>query len=87
MADVTVVAEYQTFNLNPQKLEYLLHNFFSGSCLSVDVFDNDGKRHTPREWFIALIHVIQIAVQLLINGEIVNYSYDPQSQDILAKST
>ena len=85
MADVSVVAEYQTYNLNPQKLEKLLHKFFSGSCLSVDVFDNDGKRHTPREWFIAPIHVIQIVVQLLINGEIVNYSYDAQNQEIIAK--
>jgi hypothetical protein len=28
MADVEVIAEFQTFNLNPQKLEALIHTFF-----------------------------------------------------------
>ncbi len=85
MADVTIVSEYQTFNLNPQKLENLLHRFFSNSCLGVDVFDNEGKRHTPREWFIAPIHVIQTAVKLLISGEIVNYRYNASKQEIEVK--
>lgn len=85
MADVAIVSEFQTFNLNPQKLENLLHRFFSNSCLGVDVFDNDGKRHTPREWFIAPIHVIQTAVKLLISGEIVNYRYIASKQEIGAK--
>ena len=82
MADVLVVAEYQTYNLNPQKFENLLHKFFSGSCLNVDVFDNAGKRYTPREWFIASIHIIQTTVQLLISGEIVNYRYNADKQEI-----
>ncbi|WP_213033404.1 hypothetical protein [Acinetobacter baumannii] len=27
MADVEVIAEYQAFNINPQKFEYYLHAF------------------------------------------------------------
>jgi len=83
MAGVEVVSEFQTFNLNPQKLELLLHTFFAESCLNIDVFDNDGKRHTPREWFVAPLHVINVALELLINGEIVNYRYDSQLQEIV----
>lgn len=45
MADVTVVTEFQTYNLNPQKLELLLHTFFAKSCLNLDVFDSEGQRH------------------------------------------
>ena len=85
MADVMPVTEYQTYNLNPQKLEILLHTFFAESCLNLDVFDSEGKRHTPREWFVVPLHVIETAVQLLINGDIVNYRYDSQRQEIVGK--
>jgi len=83
MADVVPVVEFQTYNLNPQKLEKLLHTFFAAACLNLDVFDGDGKRHTPREWFIVPLHIIETAVELLINGEIVNYRYDEQNQQII----
>jgi len=85
MADVALVTEYQTYNLNPQKLELLLHTFFAESCLNFDVFDSEGKRHAPREWFDVPLHVIETAVQLLINGDIVNYHYDSQRQEIVGK--
>jgi hypothetical protein len=85
MADVTLITEFETYNVNPQKLEMLLHTFFAESCLNLDVFDNEGKRHTPREWFIVPLHVIETAVQLLINGDIVNYRYDSQGQEIVEK--
>ena len=65
----------------------LLHTFFAESCLNLDVFDREGKRHIPREWFIVPLHVIETAVQLLISGEIVNYRYryDSQQQEIAGK--
>ena len=85
MAEVLPVIDFQTYNLNPQKLEQLLHTFFSESCLELDVFDNDGKRHTPREWFEVPLHIIENAVELLISGEIVNYRYDSLKQEIVAK--
>ena len=53
MADVHIVMAYKCYNMNPQKLEQLLHNFFGNSCLNFDIFDKNGNRHTPREWFIA----------------------------------
>jgi len=87
MSDVIPVTEYKTYNLNPHKLEQLLHTFFAESCLELDVFDNEGKRHTPREWFDVPLHVIETAVQLLINGEIVNYRYDSKKQEIVCKSS
>jgi hypothetical protein len=85
MADVMILTEFKTFNLNPQKLEKLLHRFFAETCLNLDVFDNEGKRHTPREWFIVPQHIIETAITLLINGEIVNYRYAYQKQEIVSK--
>jgi len=85
MSDVMLITEFETFNLNPQKLEILLHTFFADSCLNLDVFDSGGKRHTPREWFIVPLQVIETAVQLLINGDILNYRYDIHQQIIVGK--
>ena len=85
MADVRIVMAYQCYNMNPQKLEQLLHNFFGSSCLEVDVFDKDGRRHTPREWFIAPLYIIEQAIQLILTGEVVKYRYNAAGEDIMVK--
>ena len=85
MADVEVVAEYQAYNLNPQKMELLLHTFFAASCLNLDVFDSTGKRHMPREWFIVPLPLIETTIGLLLNEQIVYYRYDAVNQCILKK--
>lgn len=85
MADVAIVTEFQAFNMNPQKLEKLLHKFFGNACLSMDVYDSDGKRHAPREWFVVPLAVIESAVQLLISGEIVNYKYEVDLGEIVPR--
>lgn len=59
MAPVKIISTFECYNLNPQKLEQLLHNFFGESCLNIDIYDKHGKRHTPREWFIAPFEVIE----------------------------
>jgi hypothetical protein len=85
MADVRIVMAYQCYNMNPQKLEQLLHTFFGSSCLDVDVFDRDGRRHTPREWFIAPLSIIEQAIQLILSGEVVKYRYDAVDEIIVAR--
>lgn len=72
MADVRIVMAYKCYNMNPQKLEQLLHNFFGNSCLNIDVFDKDGNRHTPREWFIAPLAIIEQAIHYIISGDIIH---------------
>ena len=68
--------------MNPQKLEFLLHAFFGSACLNLDVFDKNGKRHMPREWFIASLNIVDQAIHLVMNGEIVNYRYDLDKNEI-----
>jgi predicted DNA-binding antitoxin AbrB/MazE fold protein len=82
MADVRIVMVYKCFNMNTQKLEQLLHNFFGKSCLNIDVFDKSSNRHIPREWFIAPLEVIEQAIHLIISGDIVNYRYDSDNEVI-----
>ncbi len=86
MATVEIVAVFKCFNMNPQKLEQLLHTFFGSSCLNVDVFDNEGRRHSPREWFIAPLDIINLAINFMINGDIVNYKYDAEKEEIIFKN-
>jgi hypothetical protein len=80
MAKVHILETFECYNLNPQKLELLLHRFFGKVCLDADVFDRDGKRYTPREWFIAPLPVIEEAIELIISGKIVDYVYDDESK-------
>lgn len=76
MAPVRIVATYKTYNLNPQKFENLLHRFFDSCRVSIDVCDQNGSRHTVREWFQIPFDDIDKAVDLLINGSIVKYKYE-----------
>lgn len=85
MADVGIISVFKCYNMNPQKLEKLLHNFFGNSCLSIDVTDAKGMRHTPREWFIAPIDVITETIHLIISGEILKYKYDENNKEIVLK--
>lgn len=82
MAAVKVIAIFECYNLNPQKFELLLHTFFGEACLNVDVFDRKGKRFSPREWFVAPLHIIEAAANMLISGDIVNYRYDADAKSI-----
>jgi hypothetical protein len=85
MADVKIVIAYKCYNMNPQKLEQLVHGFFGRSCLNIDVYDINGTRHTPREWFIAPLHVIEQAIHYIIAGSIINYRYDDINEEIINK--
>lgn len=85
MAPVSIVTAFRCYNMNPQKLELLLHTFFGSACLNVDVFDAAGKRYVPREWFIAPLETIEQALHFLMNGEIVHYKYDPERQEIVGR--
>ena len=82
MADVEVIAEYQAFNIKAQKFEYYLHAFFGESCLELEVADKQGYKHKPREWFLAPLPVIQQAIELLVNGQIMNYHYNSGTKKI-----
>lgn len=85
MAPVEIVTTFKCYNLNPQKLELLLHKFFGTACLNIDVTDSSGKRFTPREWFIAPLDVIEQAVHYIMTGEIVDFRYDPERKVIVGR--
>lgn len=83
MAEVQVITTFKCYNLNAQKFEQLVQRFFAKVCLNIDVFDEKGKRYMPREWFIAPLGIIEKVVELIISGEIVNYSYDEEKKVLI----
>jgi len=85
MADVQIVSAFEVYNINPHKLEQLIHKFFSNSCLDIDIVDEKGHIHKPREWFVAPLNVIEEAIELIISGKIVDYRYDSDSESIVLK--
>jgi hypothetical protein len=82
MAPVKVVAEFKTYNMNTQKFEDLLHRFLGQCQISIEVFDNNGSKHTPREWFQVPYEIIEQAVKLIVTGEVINYIYDRNTMTI-----
>ena len=85
-ADVVKVSSYACYNRNADKLEQLLHRFFASACLDIDLFNEKGQRLNPREWFVVPFEIIEDAIQLVLNENIVNYEYDPIVQRIRLKS-
>lgn len=85
MAQVKIITAWKCYNMNPQKLEQLLHNFFGKACLNIDIFDEKKRRHTPREWFVAPIEIIEQAIELIISGEVVNYYFDVDNSVIASR--
>lgn len=84
-ADVTKVSSYACYNRNADKLEQLLHRFFAETCLNVDIEIIQGKRITPREWFVVPFEEIERAIELILNEQIVNYRYDREIEKIILK--
>jgi hypothetical protein len=58
---------------------------FLDSCLDIDIIDNNGNIHRPREWFIAPLNVIEDAIEFIISGEIIDYRYDEINEVIIGK--
>ena len=82
-ASVRIVTVFETVNLNPQKLESLIHQFFTHARLQVDVLL--GRTVTPREWFVVPLELVREAISRMLDGTVVNYRYDHISRKIVPR--
>lgn len=79
LADVEVVATYKLAGINRTKLENLFHRIFAPALLDLTIHDRFGNPVRPREWFLVPLHVIDEAVQHVLDGSITDVVYDPQT--------
>jgi hypothetical protein len=86
MADVEIVATYELFNINPTKLENVIHRVFSPARLDVEIKDRFGQPIVPREWFLVPLFAIDEAVGKIKDGTITGYVYDPKTAKLTQAS-
>ena len=78
LADVEVVATYKLHNLNRVKLEGIFHRLFGAAQIDLTIEDRFGHPVKPREWFLVPLHVIDEAVQRIVDGSLTGLVYDPE---------
>lgn len=84
MSGVEVVDSYVlTGDYNPQKVEHFIHRIFADAKVELTIIDKDGREYTPSEWYSVPLLAIEQAVNMLQNGDIVDYHYDKDLQAIV----
>lgn len=76
MDKVEVVAAWKAYNMNTHAFETLIHQFFAAAKFHVKVYDLAGNEHEPQEWFIVPLAILKSVIHRIIDGTIVNYSYN-----------
>ncbi len=84
MAGVEVVDSYVlTGDYNPQKVEHFIHRIFADAKVDLTIIGPDGREHVPSEWYSVPLLAIEQAVNMLQNGDIVDYHYSKDLQQIV----
>ena len=83
MAPVKIIDDYKLTGLySVHKVETLIHHFFADAKVDIEVIDANGKKCIPDEWYSVPVGVIREAIDMIDNGEIVDYVYDSKNQSI-----
>lgn len=87
MAGVEVVDSYIiTGDYNPQKVEHFIHRIFADAKVDLKIIDSEGREYTPSEWYSVPLLAIEQAVNMLQNGDIVDYHYSKDLQQIVSNT-
>ena len=80
MAPVEIIETYKIVNMNSHIFETIIHQLFNAVNLQISVTDNNGDTHKPKEWFIVPLHVINTVIEKIMDGSIIDYTYNPQME-------
>ena len=86
MAKVDIVATYELYNINRTKLENLLHRIFEPARLEIEIMDRFGRPFVPREWFLVPLFMVEEAVDMIKDGSIANFIYDPKQAKLIRRT-
>ncbi|MEX0895661.1 MAG: GIY-YIG nuclease family protein [Patescibacteria group bacterium] len=88
MSELELVESYRlTGHYNPKKVEHMIHRIFSDAALDITIADKHGKNYVPKEWYCVPIQAIRHAIDLIDSGEIINYTYDAELQQMVFAET
>lgn len=82
MAPVQIMTTAQIVNMNSFVFESLIHQFFSAVQFYVKVYDDEGAEHTPSEWYVAPLEIIEKVIEKIVDGSITQYSYNAELQKL-----
>ena len=83
LADVEIVATYKLYNIDPGKLETIIHRVFGPARLDIGIKDRFGNPVAPREWFLVPLNVIDQAVERIRDGTITQCAYDASTASLV----
>lgn len=83
MAPVKVEDDYKVYNVQPSKVEALIHKLFAAARLNLSQVDGSGKDYDPSEWFIVPLEEVQKGIELIVSGDVIHYYYDRQQQKLV----
>lgn len=87
MAGVEVVDSYIiTGDYNAQTVEHFIHRIFADVKVDLTIIDSNGREYTPSEWYSVPLVAIEQAVNMLQNGDIVDYYYDNNLEQLIPRS-
>ncbi len=83
-APVQIVEKWRCTNINSKALETFLHKFLDVVRIKIKVNGKD-KSQVASEWFNVPLGILEAMVPLILDGSIVNYRYDPNSQKLIRR--
>lgn len=81
-APVRIVEKWRCTNINSKAIESFLHKFLSEVQVKIKVNAKD-KSQVASEWFHVPLAILEAMVPMILDGSIVNYRYDPNSQKLI----
>ncbi|KKA44359.1 GIY-YIG nuclease family protein [Salinivibrio sp. KP-1] len=82
---VEVVAEWEIYGANLQRVERLLHAFLAPRRSDFTLVDVNGRTYHPREWFNVPFLTIKRVAEAIINDTLMNYRLNPMNGELVAK--
>ena len=84
LADVEISSHLSSWQTSIElRSEPLLHKFFAGARLDLQLKDRFGAEVEPREWFLVPLAVIDEAIQRIKDATIGGFRYDTDSARIV----
>jgi len=81
-APVKVEATIRCYNLDPRKMESLIHAFLVNQRISMTLYTSAGKAYVPREWYNVDLETALEVARHIADGTIMEYRMDNTTNKI-----